>query len=167
MTLGAIAWLMVFMSSQQDSGGFQFRRFTPSFEALGIVVDFLSREAPYDEFRAGKLVTALKHQVMHGHHVCAFRGEVLVGYCGWLPISQALGTLWLEGKAELTPVPADQADAVTLTTIRVDDPKVLRPLIRASRKHHYGKRVFYLGRIFDAGGRTPKRRESVLNFRSE
>ena len=155
------------MSSQQDSAGFQFRRFTPSFEALGIIVDFLSREAPYDEFRAGKLVTALKHQVMHGHHVCAFRGEQLVGYCGWLPISEELGTLWVAGKAELTPVPPDQTNALALTAIRADDPKVLPPLIRASRKLHYGKRVFYLGRLFHDGGRTPQRRESVLNFRSE
>ena len=155
------------MSSQQDSAEFQFRRFTPSFEALGIVVDFLSREAPYDEFRAGKLVTALKHQVMHGHHVCGFRGERLVGYCGWLPISGELGRLWVQGKAELAPVPADQADAVALTTIRVDDPKVMPPLIRASRKLHYGKRVFYLGRISSAGQRSPQRRESVFNFRSE
>jgi hypothetical protein len=155
------------MSSQQRSDQFQFRRFAPSFEALGIVVDFLSREAPYDEFRAGKLVTALKHQVMHGHHVCAFRGEKLVGYCGWLPISEELGTLWVAGKAELTPVPPDRADAVALTTIRVDDPKVLHPLIRACRKLHYGKRVFYLGRRLYAGQRSPQRRESIFNFSSE
>ena len=158
---------MVFMSSQQDSGGFQFRRFTPSFEALGIVVDFLSREAPYDAFHAGNFVTALKYQLAHGHHVCGFRGETLVGYCGWLPISQELGTLWVQGKAELAPVPPDRADAIALTAIRVDDPKVLRPLIRASRKLLYGKRAFYLGRIFDAGRRSPQRRESVLNFSSE
>ena len=139
------------MSSQQGTAEYQFRRFTPSFEALGIVVDFLSREAPYDEFRAGKLVTALKHQVMHGHHVCAFRGEVLVGYCGWLPISEELGTLWVQGKAQLTPVAPDENNAVALTAIRVDDPKVLRPLIRASRNLHYGKRVFYLGRLLDSG----------------
>ena len=126
-------WSMC-MSSQQDSAEFQFRRFTPSFEALGIVVDFLSREAPYDEFRAGKLIPALKNQVMHGHHVCAFRGERLVGYCGWLPISEELGTLWVEGKAELTPVPPDRANALAVTAICADDPQVLRPLIRARRQ---------------------------------
>ena len=167
MSCGLIAPVEGFMSSQQDSDEFQFRRFTPSFEALGIVVDFLSREAPYDEFRAGKLVTALKHQVMHGHHVCAFREEELVGYCGWLPISEELGTLWVEGKAELAPVAPDRADAIALTAIRVDDPRVLRPLIRASRKLLYGKRAFYLGRVFHDGGRSPQRRESVLNFPSE
>ena len=153
------------MSSQQDSA-FQIRRFTPSFEALGIIVDFITRDRPFNEFRAGQLVTALKHQVSHGHHVCAFRGEQLVGYCGWLPISEALGRSLVQGKAELAPVLADQADAVALTTIRVDDPKVMQPLIRASRKLHYGKRVFYLGRTSSAGQRSPQRRESVLNFRS-
>jgi len=129
------------MSSQQESGGYEMRRFTPSFEALGIVIDFLSRKAPFDQFRAGHLVTALKHQIAQGHHVCAFRGEVLVGYCGWLQVTCELGELWLLDQAELKPVPPERADAVALTLVRVDEPAAVRPLIRACRRLEPAKRV--------------------------
>src|SRR5262245_6605735 len=118
------------MSSQPDPGGYQLRRFTPSFEALGIVIDFLSRKPPFDQFRAGHLVTAIKHQVAQGHHVCGFRGEVLVGYCGWLHITREAGELWLLDQAELKPIPPERADAVALTLVRIDEPAAVRPLIR-------------------------------------
>src|SRR4051812_22838268 len=94
-----------------DAGGYQLRRFIPSHEALGIVLDFLVQRSPYDEFRAGKLVVALKHQLAHGYHVCAFRSEMLIGYSGWVPITEELGRLWLQGKAELQPVRPEQSNA--------------------------------------------------------
>jgi hypothetical protein len=149
------------MSSQQDSGGYEMRRFTPSFEALGIVVDFLSRKAPFDQFRAGHVVTALKHQIAQGHHVCAFRGEVLVGYCGWLQVTCELGELWLLDQAELKPVPPERADAVALTLVRVDEPAAVRPLIRACRRLEPAKRVFF--RRDYANGLQPTRRNTVMN----
>ena len=153
------------MSSQQDLGSYQIRRFTPSFEALGIVVDFLSRRAPYDELRAGKLVTTIKYQIAQGDHVCGFRGETLVGYCGWLQVTCELGERWLRGQAELQPIPPDRADAVALTLIRVDEPAALRPLIRAGRKLVGSKRVFF-GRDY-AGIRDTVRRNTVMNFTLE
>jgi hypothetical protein len=151
------------MSVQDKTGEYQSRRFTQSYEALGIVAEFVTRERPFDEYRAGKLMTALKHQIAHGHHVCVFRGETLVGYCGWLPITEDLGKLWVAGKAELVPVPPEQANAVALSVFRVEDTKAMRHLTRASRKLiGAGKRVYYLGRVFSPGGRLPRRRESVL-----
>ena len=149
------------MSSHPDPGGFQMRRFTPSFEALGIVVDFLSRKAPFEQFRAGHLVTALKHQIAQGHHVCAFRGEVLVGYCGWLQVTCELGELWLLDQAELKPIPPERADAVALTLVRIDEPAAVRPLIRACRTLEPGKRVFF--RRDYADGLHATRRNAVMN----
>jgi hypothetical protein len=122
---------------------FQIRRFKPGFDALGILVDFLTRAPPFDSFRAGPFVTALKHQLARGHHVSAFRGEALVGYCGWLPITSALGERWLAGEAELEPAEAERSDAVALTIVRVEDRAALRPLIRASRKLEAGKPVYF------------------------
>jgi hypothetical protein len=149
------------MSSQPDPGGYQMRRFTPSFEALGIVVDFLSRKAPFDQFRAGAVVTAIKHQLAQGHHVCGFRGEVLVGYCGWLHITRELGELWLLDQAELKPVAPDRADAVALTLVRIDEPAAVRPLIRACRTLEPGKRVFF--RRDYANRLQATRRNTVMN----
>jgi hypothetical protein len=153
------------MSPQPDPGSFEIRRFTPSFEALGIVVDFLSRKAPFDQFRAGHLVTALKHQIAQGYHVCGFRGEVLVGYCGWLQITRELGELWLLDQAELKPVPPERADAVALTLVRVDEPAAVRPLIRACRRLEPAKRVFF--RRDYANRLHATRRNTVMNVSSD
>src|ERR1700694_1089259 len=98
------------MPALEESGRYQIRRFNASFEAVGILIDFLSRKPPFDQFRAGPLVTALKYQVADGHHVSAFRGEALIGYAGWLQITSAHGELWLQDKADLTPVPPERAD---------------------------------------------------------
>jgi hypothetical protein len=150
------------MSSQQDTGRYQIRQFTPSFEALGIVIDFLSRKPPFDRFRAGHLVTALKYQIAQGRHVCGFRGETLIGYCGWLQVTCELGQQWLLEQAELEPVAPDRADAVALTLVRVDEPAAVRPLIRACRTIERGKRVFFRRDYTD--GWHAARRNSVMNI---
>src|SRR5690348_2398271 len=103
---------------------FQFRRFTASHEALGVLVDFIATRPPFDEFRAGKLVVALKHQIANGNHVCAFRNETLVGYCGWILITQEMGRLWLANRGDLKPVPVEQADGLAVSVVCADDPGV-------------------------------------------
>lgn len=145
----------------EDAHAVQLRRFTPSYEALGIVLDFLVRRPPYDGFGAGKLVAALKHQIAHGYHICAFRDEMLIGYSGWLPITEDLGRLWLDGKAELEPVPPERSNAAALTIVCADDPAIVRSLIRATRKYRPGERVFFRR---DYSGRAQStRRHSVRN----
>ena len=146
----------------QDASRLQLRRFTPSYEALGIVVDFLVRRAPYDQFRAGKLVAALKHQLAHGYHICAFRDETLIGYSGWLPITEELGQSWLDGKGELEPVPPERSNAAALTIVCADDPSIVRALIRATRKYRPGERVFF--RRDYSGRQRPQRSQTVLNI---
>jgi hypothetical protein len=145
-----------------EQGQYKIRRFKPSFEAVGIVVDFLSREAPFDRFGAGPLVTALKYQIVNGHHVSAFRGEALIGYCGWLRINHADGELWLADKADLTPLAGDRADAVALTIVRVDEPAAVRPLIRACRILEPRKRVFFKRDYAQATHAA--RRNTVMNI---
>src|ERR1700716_756214 len=153
------------MPALDESGRYQIRRFNPSFEAVGILVDFLSRKAPFDQFRAGPLVTALKYQVANGHHVSAFRGETLIGYCGWLLIASPHGDRCLQDKADLTPVPPDRADAIALAIVRVDEPAAVRPLIRACRILEPGKRVFFKRDYVDGAHAT--RRNTVMNVPSD
>src|SRR5215467_7145410 len=117
------------------AGDIQLRQFTANYEALGIVLDFLIERPPFDEFRTGKLIPALKRQISRRHHVCAFRGETLVGYGGWLPISVERGQMWLRGEAELEPVDDDNYGAAALTVVCADGPAVMRMLIRAMRDH--------------------------------
>lgn len=141
------------------SKGIEVRQFRPGHESFGIIVDYLGLSPPFDGFAAGKLLIALKHQVAHRHHVCAFRDDRLVGYCGWLYTTLAVGEAWLKGAGDLTPVDEAKADAAALTIVRADHPDALRPMIRAIREIGKGKRIFFR-RDYEGRGR---KRQSVLN----
>jgi hypothetical protein len=146
----------------ENAGTYQLRRFTPSYEALGVVIEYIGRQPPFDQYRVGKLLAALKHQIAHGHHVCAFRNETLVGYCGWLPITEELGRLWLQDKAELAPVPPEHSNAFAVTVVRGENPDVVRAIIRATRRQTVGQRAFF--RRDYASETRSARLQSVLNF---
>ena len=141
--------------------GFHLRRFKPSFEAVGIVIDFVSRVPPFDSYPAGRLITAVKYQILNGHHVAGFDGETLIGYCGWLRITAAEGEEWLQGKGELRPVHPSEYDAVALHIVRIEDEAAVLPLIRACRTLEAKKRVFFK-RDYVAGAHAEKR-TSVMN----
>ncbi len=143
-----------------DASPYQFRRFAPTHEALGVLIDFVATRKPFDQFAAGKLTIALKHQIAGGNHVCAFRGETLVGYCGWLLITQEMGRLWLAKRAELKPVPVEQADALAVSVVCAEDPGVVRGLIRQSRKLNIGRRAFFKREYTDT---RPVRLQHVYN----
>src|SRR5436853_6344444 len=100
---------------------YQLRKFTASYEALGIVMEFVVSKMPFARSAAGRLLPALKHQLAHGHHICAFRGDTLVGYCGWLPITEQVGEQWLNQSGELVPAPPEARDEATATNfVRVE-----------------------------------------------
>lgn len=149
------------MTAPERLTGFQIRRFKPSFEALGIVIDYVSRAAPFDSYQAKALLRAIEYQIANGFHVAGFSGETLVGYCGWLQIMGDDGAQWLAGGAELRPAPPETADAVALHIVRIDEPAAVRPLIRACRRLEPSKRV-YFKREYMLGSREA-RRNSVMN----
>ena len=141
--------------------GLEVRQFKPTHEALGILVNYLSATPPFENFRVRDFIRALKHQIAKGHHVCAFRNEKLVGYCGWLCTTSEAGEKWMNGGEDLKPVPDEEADAAALTIVRADEADVLQPMIRALRKIGKGKRIFFR-RDYEADGQAQKRR-TVLN----
>src|SRR4051812_16636361 len=144
------------------AGEIKLRQFTANYESLGIVIDFLVERPPFDQFPTGKLVPAVKHQIAMRHHVCAFHGETLVGYSGWLATTVDSGRLWLEGKGELDQVSGERYGAAALTVVCADEAAIMRRLIRAMRDHLPGVRVFFR-REYALGGQPPRAR-TVLNM---
>ena len=126
------------MNEDFDLGEVEIRMFHSSYEAFGLVIDYLAAVEPFSKFRAGVLVKAVRYQLGKGNHVCAYRGETLVGYCGWLHITSAMGERWMNHQGELTPVPAAEADAAALTTVRVDEPALLLRIIRQNSALEHG-----------------------------
>ena len=119
------------------------RQLKPSMEALGLVVAYLAREKPFSEYRAGKLVAAVKYQLSSRNHVCLLSGDTLMAYAGWLPITGVLGEKWLRNQVKLVPVLIDASDACALTVVSVTSTEHLLPIIRACRRLNPQRRVFF------------------------
>lgn len=149
-------------SDRPDSGAIRIIQLGGTFEAFGMVVDYLSRTAPFSEFVLGTLADAIRHQLGAGHHFAAMSGTELVGYAGWLLTSDAIAQAWAESDRPLLRVPTEQATAAALTTVAVTDPAATRRLLRGAREVNKGKRI-YFKRGSEGRGRTP-RKTSVLNF---
>ncbi len=133
----------------------------PTFESLGLVADLLAEFDTFDTFEFGPLARALVAQLKQRHHVCAFSGNRLIGYCGLLPVKTAQARLWLDGRAVLESAPPGAADAMALTVVAVRDPRAVRPLIRYCRSGFPGVPVFFKRSY--AGRRKSARKNTVIN----
>jgi hypothetical protein len=121
----------------------EIRKLKPGFDTLGVVTDFLAKEPPYANLRAGDLLAAVTYQLSLGHHVAGFENKRLVAYCGWLATSKARGEAWLQSNGRLDPIPPPAADAAALTVVKVPNPAHVLPMIRACRDRNKGKRIFF------------------------
>jgi hypothetical protein len=148
----------------QQARGDDYRicQLKPNAETFGAVIDFLARVKPFSEFYAGRLASAVRDQLHRQHHVCAMRGNTLIGYCGWVLFAEEAGERWLREQVPFDPVPDERADAGALTIVRVEDPKVLRRLIRKTRELNPGRRVFLRRQYGEADKAI--RHTSVLNY---
>ncbi len=151
-------------SDRQDSGAIRIVQLAGTFEAFGMVVDYLSRTAPFSEFVLGTLAGAIRQQLGAGHHFAAMSGTELVGYAGWLLTSDAVAQAWIDSNGPLLRVPPEQATAAALTTVAVTDPAATRRLMRGARELNKGKRVYF--KRGSEGQNRPPRKTSVLNFSS-
>jgi hypothetical protein len=139
----------------------EIRNLKPGFAALGVVMDFLARDQPFANFKAGDLLAAVTYQLSLGHHVAGFENSRLVAYCGWITTSTAGGEAWLHGKGGLTMAPVETGDAVALTVVKVLQDKQVLPMIRACRDRNKGKRVFFK-RDYAVGDKL-SRKSAVVN----
>ncbi|MCX7350557.1 MAG: hypothetical protein NTZ54_13885 [Alphaproteobacteria bacterium] len=132
----------------------QVSQLKPTMEALGVVLLFICRSAPYAEFRAARIIKAVQHQLASGCHVCLIENERLVAYAGWMPVDLAEAERWIEGGANLHPVPSSSTDAAALTIVSVRSQREIPQLIRACRKEAPQTKIFFKRDY--VGGRAKK-----------
>lgn len=138
----------------------EFVTLPPTLESFGVAIDFLSRFAPFSTTPLGPFARAVRRQILRGEHVVAWDGDDILGYAGWLPTTKAAAAAWLDDGGAMVAADAG-ADAVALTTVAVDDPKLVLGLIRASRDLNQGLRVFFKRSY--AEEQKPPRKSAVHN----
>lgn len=132
-----------------------------SFEAFGVVFDYLSRTDPFTRFEVGHFSSIIRQQLKTGHHLVAMERQTVVGYVGWLLTTREIGERWQKNLGKLTPVEEDKGDSAALTVVASNYRSVLMRLIRGARTLNAGKRV-YFKREYDSEGKST-RKSSVAN----
>jgi len=146
--------------SKMNSGRPVILQLHGSFEAFGVVFDYLSRTDPFTRFEVGHFSSVIRLQLKKGHHLIAMDGQTVVGYVGWLLTTQEIGDLWQKNLGKLTPV--DEGNSAALTVVASKDRSVLMRLIRGARTLNPGKRV-YFKRDYESE-RKATRKSSVANL---
>jgi hypothetical protein len=132
-----------------------------SFEAFGVVFDYLSRTDPFTRFQVGHFSSIIRQQLLKGHHLVAMDGQTPVGYVGWLLTTKEIGDIWQDDLGKLIPVPEEVSDAAALTVVASRDRSILLRLIRGARTLNPSKKV-YFKREYDSEGKST-RKSSVAN----
>lgn len=137
-------------------------RLRPDFEALGMVLDLLSRTPPFAQYDLDQISAAIRMQLKQQHHVAALEGGQLIGYMGWLLTTAEIARRWAEDEGPLRPMPPEQADAVCVTILASPNSRVLRRLVSQGRAQYATIPVFFKRQ---SGDRTRKVAVTSMNFR--
>lgn len=145
--------------SAEPAAAIRLVKLSGSFEAFGLVIDYLSRQEPFASYDLGNFAAAIRDQLGTGHHVAALEGPRMAGYCGWLITDRVTAEAWANGSGVLAGVPT--GDAAALTVVAAANRPALTMMIRHMRNSSPGTRVYFKRGYADAA--RPPRKNRVTN----
>lgn len=151
--------------AETSDSGFRLITLRPSYDALGRVLELLSRTAPFSDGTLAQTIKTVGQQIRHRRHVAAIdsRGG-LVGYVGWVPTLRVSAEHWVEDRGPLQ-VRSKGYDALALNIVVSQRRDVTAALLRRARQSH-GQVKVYFKRVYSSGQRAP-RKGSVTNAAAE
>jgi hypothetical protein len=149
-------------NANSTESGVRIARLRDTAESFGTLIDYLARLDPFRRFELGNFALAVQYQLHRGQHVAAIKAGRLIGYCGWLETSHDLASAWVEGRAALGPSDV-VGEAVAVTVVASQDPRVLRAMIRSARDGSPGRRLYFKR---EYAGRKEARKSSVQDYRN-
>lgn len=116
-----------------DKPDYRIESLTGSYEAFGMVLDLLSRHAPFGDSPLVQLAQTVRRQLRTGRQVAAISADNnLLAYAGWVPTTQASAELWVAEIGPLSIVNEGQ-DAMAMTIVVSTQASVTAALIRRAR----------------------------------
>lgn len=115
--------------------------FGPSYEGLGMVVEYLSKFSPFSGHTANHFVSSVSLHLWRQQNLVAIRDSKIVGYAGWLETSNCIGQDWINESGPLKQI--DGGDAAALTTVVSQEAAIVRRLIRGARTLYSGKNIYF------------------------
>jgi hypothetical protein len=131
------------MGIAMDSPEYRIEVLTGSYEALGMVLDLLSRHPPFADWPLSRLGKSIRRQLRQGRQVGALSpSNELIGYAGWTPTLQASAELWIEDRGPLKVLERGY-DAMAMTIVVSPQPGVAKALMRKARELNPDARWFF------------------------
>jgi hypothetical protein len=136
-------------------------RLAPTFDAFGMVIDFLSGTETFKNFELSSISGPVQRQLTSSCNLAAMNGGRMIGYIGWMYTTREQAEDWVADRAILKPVEKEDATAAALTVFASTDGAATRRLIRGARELEAGIQV-YFKRGYDTTLK-PARKSTVLN----
>jgi hypothetical protein len=117
------------------------RRLKPE-AALSAIVQFLARHDPFGAYELKAIVQSLQIQFLHNSNLIALESDKVVGYLGWLWTERSIAENWKLHGGRIY-AKEQSFDAVAITILAVDDPKIILPMIKHAKTISQGLPVFW------------------------
>lgn len=142
-----------------DKPSYRIESLTGSYAAFGMVLDLLSRHAPFADSPLSQLAPTIRKQLRSGRQVAAISpGNDLLAYAGWVPTTRASAELWVAEIGPLSIVNEGQ-DAMAMTVVVSTEAAVTAALMRRARDLNPDMK-WYFKRSYD-GQLRPARKQSL------
>lgn len=138
-------------STQADSNVIRLARARPDPLQFAGVVDLVARHRPFADYPFGLLVQRLKRQLQQRSAVVGYKGDVPISYMGGVRVKEHDAQRWMEER-EKNPIQADwsHGDAMVITIVVTDHPRLLRPMARSFAGFYPGMRGYWK-RVYSDG----------------
>lgn len=127
-------------------------RARPDPQQFAGVVDLLARHRPFSDYPFGLLVQRLKRQLQQRSAVVGYRGDLPISYMGGVRVKEEEARRWRDQKEQhLLQSDWEHGNAMVITIVVTDHPRLLRPMARSFAGFYpgmrgYWKRVYTDGR---------------------
>lgn len=136
-----------------------------SHASLGVIISYLSKRKPFADHSVGTLAVAIRVQLETRNHLIALKDDIIVGYAGWMRVTDENAARWLRKEASLVQVNGPEATTAALTIFVADLKAVTPMLIRGARELNQDVRVVF-HRGYELTGK-PAKKQTVVNFREK
>ena len=135
---------------------FRIEVLNSSYDAFGMVLDLLSRHAPFADSPLDQMAKTVRKQLRLGRQLGALSpSDELVAYAGWVPALRASAELWVEGRGPLR-VLEEGYDAMAMTIVVSTQPTVTKALMRRAREMNPSMQ-WYFKRAYGGQLRAPRK----------
>jgi hypothetical protein len=125
--------------------------------ALGMAVEYLMNKPAFARLPFGHWSRVLTGQIRREHYVFVLSLNRVVGFGGWVIMTEIEAEAWISGVPGATEVPGTDGDCAVINAWAADTPEVNRLLFAEAMRRVKDFRLVYAVREYEDGRSRPVR----------